>query len=1005
MPRLVRHAVPASLPVLLAIALVAIRPGASAGAGGPAAQPLAAVDWPPSGGLVVGEVMTGGASASDELVELYNAGLTSVDLAGQEVVYVTSTGGTVTRKATWATTTMLDPGRHLLLANTSGVFAPIADATYSGGLAANGGTILVRPVGGAVIDAIGWGDASNAFVEGTAAPAPAAGSSLERRPGGSAGNRTDSNQNLADWLLNATPVAQNLASPAVPGGALPTPTTAPTPTPAPTPTATPVPTPKPSPSPTAVPTPSATPLPSPSPTAPPTPTPSPLPTPSSTPVATPTAAPTTTPTPAPTQTPTPSPLPTPTPTPTPTESSMPIPTPTATVSSTPSPAPTATPTPPASPSPGVSPSPGTIDIAVARTGAAGSRVRVRGIVTVEPGRIVDDRTFAIQDGTAGILVRLDGGRKDLMIARGTDVIVEGRLGARYGALELRLEAGDPLDAVGSGALPAAQAIELAALSEATEGKLVTATGVVVDIDTAKSGTTTIIVEDASGRGRVVAFARAGTIPDSIRRKVTLSVSGIGGQRSTATGRTDGYRIWVRAGGDLQVAATPSASPSPSASGSAAPSSGPSTPPNLVSVAVARAHVGQKVMIEGTITSQAGLLDADDRRVTIEDGTGAILLRLLAHESAPAVGSRVRATGSTSTYYGAPQLSATAQLSVIGRAAATPHVLSKAPGVGSEWELVRVRGTVVDVRRYGHAWRAELRLADGTKVPIVGLARAIIAVELIKEGQVGSIVGLVRRAYPSATDRRFAVLPRTKSDLDLGAVAATAGQASGGSKRTSAVGSSTGSAPSPSGPPSLDGSVTVDAAEVPANAGRLVRVGGLVMRPAAPVGQDAEVTVLIEDDSGTVSLRFLAAAATVGASLRAGDLVEATGTVESNSSGWVVVVDDAADVVTAGQVVDPQGSGASAPPGDRPDPTAGDAAASTAGEAGEDATADGAAPVTPLMGAAGAGGLVAAIVATAAAGGRWRRRRADEHESHHATERLVELLASTEGSPSDPTHGA
>ena len=239
MPRLVRHAVPASLPVLLAIALVAIGPGASDGASGPAAQPLAAVDWPPSSGLVVGEVMTGGASASDEFVELYNAGATSVDLAGQELVYVTSTGGTVTRKATWATTTMLDPGRHILLANSSGLFAAIADATYSGGLAATGGTILVRPVGGAVIDAIGWGDASNAFVEGTVAPAPAAGSSLERRPGGTAGNRTDSNQNLADWLLNVAPVPQNLASPAVPGGSLPTPTPTPvpTPTPAPTPTA------------------------------------------------------------------------------------------------------------------------------------------------------------------------------------------------------------------------------------------------------------------------------------------------------------------------------------------------------------------------------------------------------------------------------------------------------------------------------------------------------------------------------------------------------------------------------------------------------------------------------------------------------------------------------------------------------------------------------------------------------------------------------------------------
>ena len=70
-----------------------------------------------------------------------------------------------------------------------------------------------------------------------------------------------------------------------------------------------------------------------------------------------------------------------------------------------------------------------------------------------------------------------------------------------------------------------------------------------------------------------------------------------------------------------------------------------------------------------------------------------------------------------------------------------------------------------------------------------------------------------------------------------------------------------------------------------------------------------------------------------------------------------------------------------------------------------ATADGAAPVTPLMGAAGAGGLVAAILAAAAAGGRWRRRRADRQESQQATERLVELLSPTAESPSLPTDGA
>src|SRR3954468_23149059 len=59
---------------------------------------VAAVGWPPSTSLLVAEVVTGGTSASDEYVEVTNAGAALVDLAGVELVYATSTGATVTRK-------------------------------------------------------------------------------------------------------------------------------------------------------------------------------------------------------------------------------------------------------------------------------------------------------------------------------------------------------------------------------------------------------------------------------------------------------------------------------------------------------------------------------------------------------------------------------------------------------------------------------------------------------------------------------------------------------------------------------------------------------------------------------------------------------------------------------------------------------------------------------------------------------------------------------------------
>ena len=70
-----------------------------------------------------------------------------------------------------------------------------------------------------MIDAVGWGDATNAFVEGRRS-APGAFSSIERRPGGPAGNGTDTNDNATDWFVTTTPSPQNLASPSVPGADL-----------------------------------------------------------------------------------------------------------------------------------------------------------------------------------------------------------------------------------------------------------------------------------------------------------------------------------------------------------------------------------------------------------------------------------------------------------------------------------------------------------------------------------------------------------------------------------------------------------------------------------------------------------------------------------------------------------------------------------------------------------------------------------------------------------------
>lgn len=221
--------------------------------------------------LVVSEIVTGGTSASDELIELYNPTTGPLPLEGLELVYASASGLTVSRRAAWELGAPEVPsGGHILVAHELGVYAPIADAIYASGMAATGGSVALRIAGAAsAIDAVGWGSAAGTWLEGSVPPAPAAGSSLERLPGGALGSTQDTDDNAADFVLRAVPGPENSASPPVPGPSAsdsphpsatstPAPTVAPTVAPSVPPTPSPEPTPSASPSaqPTAAPTPS-----------------------------------------------------------------------------------------------------------------------------------------------------------------------------------------------------------------------------------------------------------------------------------------------------------------------------------------------------------------------------------------------------------------------------------------------------------------------------------------------------------------------------------------------------------------------------------------------------------------------------------------------------------------------------------------------------------------------------------------------------------------------------
>ena len=212
-----RSAVIGVLVVLLGISLTGRESPPDPGAALPMA-PTAVVSWPVSAGLLVAEVVTGGASASDEYVEITNAGSAPLDLAGHEIVYVTASGATTTRKAAWAEPVIVEPGRHVLIANALGPARrhrgrhvqrrARRDRRSDRSPAHRRRRRRCRRVGGR----------DEWLRGGWRRDCPARqGARSSGVPGGPAGNGADSNDNAADWVVLGQPVPQPLAAPPAPG--------------------------------------------------------------------------------------------------------------------------------------------------------------------------------------------------------------------------------------------------------------------------------------------------------------------------------------------------------------------------------------------------------------------------------------------------------------------------------------------------------------------------------------------------------------------------------------------------------------------------------------------------------------------------------------------------------------------------------------------------------------------------------------------------------------------
>lgn len=167
-----------------------------------------------AGSIVVSQVFAAGgntgAAYTNDYVELFNRGTSSVSIAGWTLQNSTATG------TTWTSTALagsIPAGGHYLVqlasGGSNGSALPASDATGTANLAVTGGKVQVVNGGSGVEDLVGWGSAT--LYEGSAAaPALSATTALVR--GGS--SCTDADDNSSDFTASTPNPRNSSASPA-----------------------------------------------------------------------------------------------------------------------------------------------------------------------------------------------------------------------------------------------------------------------------------------------------------------------------------------------------------------------------------------------------------------------------------------------------------------------------------------------------------------------------------------------------------------------------------------------------------------------------------------------------------------------------------------------------------------------------------------------------------------------------------------------------------------------
>ncbi len=154
--------------------------------------------------LVISQFQVAGSGATpsaDEFVEIHNISSAPIDLSGYRIVYREAAGVNDVTVIAFSTSTIVPSGGYYLVAHATGYDDPIAaNATFNNGatgsFSATGGGLAIRNGAadtGALVDGVGYGTATNAFVETIVTTAPPANASRSRLNSGTLD--TDNNSN------------------------------------------------------------------------------------------------------------------------------------------------------------------------------------------------------------------------------------------------------------------------------------------------------------------------------------------------------------------------------------------------------------------------------------------------------------------------------------------------------------------------------------------------------------------------------------------------------------------------------------------------------------------------------------------------------------------------------------------------------------------------------------------------------------------------------------------